>query len=103
MDFELPAGLPSKFAWWLDDQACHAEGLDFLTILGEHEGEGLVADADAEVAGSRSAHMADKGQKVAATTPGAPLREHLLTDATLVQSCNPGRGPTPSVSACQMP
>ena len=41
-------------------------GLDFLTILGEHEGEGLVADADAEVAGSRSAHMADKGQKVLA-------------------------------------
>jgi hypothetical protein len=37
--------------------------LDFLTILGEHEGEGLVVDADAAVAGSRSALIADKGQK----------------------------------------
>ena len=33
-------------------------------MLGAHEGEGLVVEADAEVAGSRSALMADKGQKV---------------------------------------
>ena len=43
--------------------SAHVTGLDFLTILGEHEGEGLVVDADAAVAGSRSAHIADKGQK----------------------------------------
>ena len=38
-------------------------GLDFLTILGAHEGEGLVVEVEAEVAGSRSALIADKGQK----------------------------------------
>ena len=41
-------------------------GLDFLTILGAHEGEGLVVEAEAEVAGSRSALISDKGQKVRA-------------------------------------
>ncbi len=46
--------------------------MDFLTILGEHEGEGLVADAEAEVAGSRSAHMADKGQKVPGMLGSSP-------------------------------
>lgn len=42
-------------------------GLDFLTILGAHEGEGLVVEAEAEVAGSRSTFIADKGQKASNT------------------------------------
>lgn len=41
-----------------------ATGLDFLTVLGAHEGEGLVVEADAEVAGSRSPWLADNGQRV---------------------------------------
>lgn len=35
-------------------------GHDFLTVLGAHEGEGVVVAADAQVAGSSSPHMADK-------------------------------------------
>jgi hypothetical protein len=42
----------------------NAAGLDFLTVLGAHEGEGLVVEADAEVAGSRSQWIADNGQRV---------------------------------------
>jgi hypothetical protein len=33
-------------------------------VLGAHEGEGLVVEADAEVAGSRSPWIADNGQRV---------------------------------------
>lgn len=44
--------------------ACGPAGLDFLTVLGAHEGEGVVVAADAEFAGSRSPHMANKGQAV---------------------------------------
>ena len=36
-------------------------------MLGAHEGEGLVVEAAAEVAGSRSPHMADTGQRVTAS------------------------------------
>ncbi len=41
-------------------EGCAAAGHDFLTVLGAHEGEGLVVAADALVAGSTSPHMADK-------------------------------------------
>lgn len=44
--------------------ACGPAGLDFLTVLGAHEGEGVIVAADAEVAGSRSNLMADKGQAI---------------------------------------
>ena len=46
--------------------ACVTAGLDFLTVLGFPEGEGLVVEADAEVAGSRSQWIADNGQRVRA-------------------------------------
>ena len=39
-------------------------GLDVLTVLGAHEGEGLVVEHDAAVAGSGSALLRDKGQRV---------------------------------------
>jgi len=44
--------------------SCGPAGHDFLTVLGAHEGEGVVVAADAQVAGSSSPHMADKGQRV---------------------------------------
>ncbi|KAK9816254.1 hypothetical protein WJX74_002811 [Apatococcus lobatus] len=39
-------------------------GADFMTVLGAHEGEGMVLDMEAEVAGSRSPHLASRGQRV---------------------------------------
>ena len=70
-------------------------GLDFLTILGAHEGEGLVVDSDAEVAGSRSALMADKGQKVRTTGAAGPslwvcapsTREYKTLDTGIPVQC----------------
>ncbi|KAL6766551.1 hypothetical protein ACKKBG_A36475 [Auxenochlorella protothecoides x Auxenochlorella symbiontica] len=38
-------------------------GLDILTVLGAHEGEGLLVEAGAEVTGSRSTAVATKGQR----------------------------------------
>lgn len=38
-------------------------GADFLTVLGSHEGEGLVVEHDAAVAGSRSVDVGTKGQR----------------------------------------
>lgn len=35
-----------------------------MTVLGAHEGEGMVLDLEAEVAGSRSPHIASRGQRV---------------------------------------
>ena len=39
-------------------------GYDFLTLLGSHEGEGLLLDSAAELVGSRSGNFASKGQRV---------------------------------------
>ncbi len=39
-------------------------GADFMTVLGAHEGEGMVLDMEAEVAGSRGPHLASRGQRV---------------------------------------
>ena len=38
-------------------------GADFLTVLGAHEGEGLLLEHDAAVAGSESGDVATKGQR----------------------------------------
>ncbi len=35
-----------------------------MTVLGAHEGEGMVLEMEAEVAGSRSPHLASRGQRV---------------------------------------
>lgn len=61
-DFSLCVAIRAFLGSRLD--ACGPAGLDFLTVLGAHEGEGVVVAADAEVTGSRSQHMADKGQSV---------------------------------------
>jgi hypothetical protein len=43
--------------------ACGAAGLNFLTVLGSHEGEGLLLEQGAHVAGSKSALISgQKGQ-----------------------------------------
>jgi len=39
-------------------------GQDFLTILGAHEGEGIIVDRNAEVLDSRSHHVFNKGQAI---------------------------------------
>lgn len=45
--------------------ACHPAGLDILTVLGAHEGEGLVlASNDQGLAGSNSPFLASRGQQV---------------------------------------
>ena len=48
----------------VQDTAHLPAGLDILTVLGAHEGEGLVVEHDAAVAGSGSALLRDKGQRV---------------------------------------
>ncbi|KAL6757892.1 hypothetical protein V8C86DRAFT_2612814 [Haematococcus lacustris] len=46
-------------------EECGPAGLDFLTVLGAHEGEGLALDAGAlGAAGSASPFVGNKGQKV---------------------------------------
>eukprot|EP00210_Caulerpa_lentillifera_P001125 g1084.t1 len=39
-------------------------GQDFLTILGAHEGEGIIVDRNAELLDSRSHHVFNKGQAI---------------------------------------
>ena len=50
-------------------------GHDFLTLLGSHEGEGLVLDVG--LAGSSSPFLSSKGQKVG--RPGVWERVHTLS------------------------
>lgn len=57
-------------------------GLDFLTVLGAHEGEGLVVAADAEVAGSRSPWIADNGQRVRPARRCLPAAQHACSSAS---------------------
>ncbi|KAK9864755.1 hypothetical protein WJX84_002779 [Apatococcus fuscideae] len=54
-------------------------GADFMTVLGAHEGEGMVLDMEAEVAGSRSPHLASRGQR---PLSASNLRSVLLSAAT---------------------
>jgi hypothetical protein len=75
---------------------CLSSGHDFLTVLGGHEGEGLVVAAEAEVAGSRSAQFADSGQRT-----DARIVEVALFFQSELAAAAAGRGqqvsrPTPS-------
>ncbi|GFH07584.1 predicted protein [Haematococcus lacustris] len=61
-------------------EECGPAGLDFLTVLGAHEGEGLALDAGAlGAAGSASPFVGNKGQKVREDVPeGAGGRDGVL-------------------------
>ena len=93
-------------------------GLDILTVLGAHEGEGLVVEHDAAVAGSGSSLLRDKGQRVDAKivevalffqqemlgagqeSPAAPGQQAAPLEQVLGQvqerSCDPGQKDMPA-------
>ena len=67
-------------------------GADFMTVLGAHEGEGMVLDLEAEVAGSRSPHMASRGQRVDALI----VEVALFFQSELSSAANAAAKPSPS-------
>ena len=69
-----------------------------MTVLGAHEGEGMVLDLEAEVAGSRSAHMASRGQRVDALV----VEVALFFQSELSSAANAAAKPSPSQASVTM-